>query len=179
MYSCVMFEEKWPVLVRHERAAEWLQIWSDLGRAARTIDAYGRGLAEFLEVCEREGVEPLTAGRADVAAFVRDLMSRPHRRGANVVLLDSGAGLSNATIQQRLVPVRLFYDFLVEEGVRNSNPVGRGRYTPGGGMGGSGGRGLVPRMVKLPWIPAEQEWLDAGCLPFRAGPQPGDVGVGL
>jgi site-specific recombinase XerD len=33
--------------------------------------------------------------------------------------------------QQRLVPVRLFYDFLMDEGGRESNPVGRGRYTPG------------------------------------------------
>jgi len=31
-----------------------------------------------------------------------------------------------------MVPVRLFYDFLMEEGLRESNPVGRGRYTPGG-----------------------------------------------
>lgn len=53
-------------------------------------------------------------------------------RGANVVSIDSGAGLSNATLQQRLVPVRLFYDFLVEEGLRDSNPVGRGRYTSRG-----------------------------------------------
>jgi hypothetical protein len=29
-----------------------------------------------------------------------------------------------------MVPVRLFYDFLIEEGLRESNPVGRGRYTP-------------------------------------------------
>jgi hypothetical protein len=40
--------------------------------------------------------------------FVRELSTRPSRRGANVVSLDSGAGLANATIQQRLVPVRLF-----------------------------------------------------------------------
>ena len=40
--------KKWPVLVRHERAAEWLQVWTDLGRAPRTIDAYARGLAEYL-----------------------------------------------------------------------------------------------------------------------------------
>ena len=46
---------KWPVLERHERAAEWLGIWADLGRAPRTIDAYSRGLAEYLEVCERDG----------------------------------------------------------------------------------------------------------------------------
>jgi len=72
--------------------------------------------------------------------------------------LDSGAGLSNATLQQRLVSVRLFYDFLIEEGLRDSNPVGRGRYTPGRHFG-AGSRPLVARMVKLPWIPAEAEWL--------------------
>jgi hypothetical protein len=57
-------EEKWPVLGRHERAAEWLEIWSNLGRAPRTIDAYARGLAEYLLVCERDGVDPLTANRS-------------------------------------------------------------------------------------------------------------------
>src|SRR5512132_2078338 len=155
----VVIEEKWPVLGRHERAAEWLRIWTELGRAPGTIDAYARGLAEYLQVCERDGVDPLTANRSQVAAFVRELTSRPSRRGANVVALDSGKGLANATLQQRLVPVRLFYDFLVEEGLRDTNPVGRGRYSPGRGFG-SGPRPLVPRMVKLPWIPSEQEWLD-------------------
>ncbi len=151
--------EKWPVLARHEEAAEWLQIWLDLGRAPRTIDAYARGLAEYLEVCERDGVDPVDATRAHVAVFVRELTSRPSHRGASVVSIGSGAGLANATIQQRLVAVRLFYDFLVEEGVRNSNPVGRGRYTPGRQFGGHQ-RPLVPRMVKLPWIPTDQQWLD-------------------
>ena len=153
-------EGKWPVLGRHERAAEWLRIWADLGRAPRTIDAYARGLAEYLQVCERDGVDPVAATRAQVAAFVRELTSRPSRRGPNVVALDSGAGLANATLQQRLVPVRLFYDFLIEEGLRESNPVGRGPYTPGRRFGGGhGSRPLVPRMVKLPWIPGEAEWL--------------------
>ncbi|MFI6451465.1 tyrosine-type recombinase/integrase [Streptosporangium amethystogenes] len=151
-------EERWPVIGRHGRAAEWLQIWTDLGRAPRTIDAYGRGLAEYLLVCERDGVDPLTATRAQIGAFVRELTSRPSQRGANVVAIDSGAGLANATLQQRLVPVRLFYDFLVEEGLRDSSPVGRGRYTLGRQFGGHG-RPLVPRMVKLPWLPAEAEWL--------------------
>ena len=150
---------KWPVLARQAHAAAWLQAWEDLGRAPRTVDAYARGLAEYLELCEREGVDPLAAGRPHVAAFVRVLTTRPHRRGANVVSLESGAGLANATIQQRLVPVRLFYDFLIEEGLRESNPVGRGRYTPG--RRGSGRpRGLVPRLSKLPWIPTERQWLD-------------------
>ena len=83
------------------------------------MDAYARGLAEYLEMCERVGVDPLGADRAHIASYVRELAERPSRRGANVVSIDSGAGLANATLQQRMVPVRLFYDFLVEEGVRS------------------------------------------------------------
>ncbi|WP_406275748.1 tyrosine-type recombinase/integrase [Nocardia sp. NBC_00881] len=90
---------------------------------------------------------------------MRELTERPSRWGANVVSIDSGAGLANATIQQRLVPVRLYYDYLMEEGLRESNPVGRGRYTPGRSRGGHD-RGLVPRLTKLPGIPAEQQWLE-------------------
>ncbi|UZG60302.1 tyrosine-type recombinase/integrase [Rhodococcus opacus] len=117
------------------------------------------GLAEYLEMCEWEGVDPLTASRAHIGVYVRELTDRPSRRGANVVSLDSGSGLANATIQQRLVPVRLFYDHLMEEGLRESNPVGRGRFTPGR-RGGGNQRGLVPRLTKLPWIPTEQQWAD-------------------
>ncbi|MEY9932446.1 integrase/recombinase XerD [Catenulispora sp. GP43] len=58
-----------------------------------------------------------------------------------------------------MVPVRLFYDHLIEEGLRESNPVGRGKYTPGRRFGGHD-RGLVPRLVKLPWIPDERQWLE-------------------
>jgi len=166
-----VWAERWPVLARHERAAEWLRIWADLGRAPRTIDAYARGLAEYLETCERDGIDPLAATRAHVAVFVRELTSRPSRNGVNVVALDSGAGLANATLQQRLVPVRLFCDFLVEEGLRESNPVGRGRYTPGRRFGGGlgSGRAVVPRMVKLPWLPSEAEWLQVLAV-FRGEP---------
>ncbi len=155
----MVLEKKWPVLVRHEQAAAWLQVWIDLGRAPRTIDAYARGLAEYLVMCDREGVDPRTANRVHVARFVRDLTERPSRRGANVVSIDSGVGLANATLQQRLVPVRLFYDFLVEEGLRESNPVGRGRYTSRG-RGDGQQRGLVPRLTRLPWIPSDSQWME-------------------
>ena len=155
----VVLMEKWPVLGRHERAVVWLRVWADLGRAPRTMDAYARGLAEYLEMCERVEVDPLEADRAHIASYVRELAERPSRRGANVVSIDSGAGLANATLQQRMVPVRLFYDFLVEEGVRESNPVGRGRYTSRS-RGGGHQRGLIPRLTKLPWIPTESQWLE-------------------
>jgi hypothetical protein len=139
-------------------AVAWLQVQADLGLAPRTIEAYGRGLADYLAVCRREGIEPLSAGRAESARYVRDLMERPSRRGPGVVPFDSGVGLANATLQQRLVAVRLFYDHLIEEGRRESNPVGRGRYTPGKAFGGHRERGLVPRLVKLPWIPSDDQW---------------------
>ena len=151
--------EKWPVVGRCEPAATWLQTWADLGRAPSTIEAYARGLGEYLQLCEREGIDPVGASRAHVALFVRELTSRPSRCGDNVVSIDSGTGLANATILQRLVPVRLFYDYLIEEGLRTSNPVGRGKYTPGRRFGGHE-RGLIPRMTRLPWIPDERQWLE-------------------
>lgn len=157
MGSAVVLEQKWPVLLRHEQAATWLQVWIDLGRAPRTIDAYARGLAEYLAMCEREGVDPLTANRRHVARFVRELRERPSKRGTKVVSNDSGVGLANATLQQRLVPVRLYYDFLIEEGLRESNPMSRGRYTSRG-RGSHQQRGLVPRLTTLPWIPSDSQW---------------------
>jgi integrase/recombinase XerD len=156
----IVLEERWPVLGQHPRAVEWLQVWVDLGHAPGTITAYARGLAEYLAMCDREGVDPVAANRRHVAAYVRELTERPSRRGAKVVALDSGVGLANATLQQRLVPIRLFYDYLIEEGLREANPVGRGRYTPQRRFGRqqSRERGLVPRLTKLPWIPNDQQW---------------------
>ena len=43
--------------------------------------------------------------------------------------------------------------------MRESNQVGRGRYTAGRGSVVGQSRPLVARMVKLPWIPGESEWL--------------------
>ena len=95
------------------------------------------------------------AGRAEIAGYVRDLRERPGRHGENVVALNSGAGLANATLQLRVTVIRLFYGFLLEEGVRDRNPVGRG-YRSADGRAGR--RGLVPRFEPLPWIPTEPQW---------------------
>jgi integrase/recombinase XerD len=149
---------RWASLAHCPEARQWLRVQADLGLAPRTLDAYSRGLADYLGVCAREGVDKLNADRADVARYVRDLVRRPHPRGATIVSIDSGAGLANATLQQRLVVVRLFYDYLIEEGRRDTNPVGRGRYTPGRAFGGHRECGLIPRFTKLPWIPTDGEW---------------------
>jgi hypothetical protein len=64
--------ERWPVLARCPEALTWLQVQADLGLAPRTLEAYSRGLADYLTVCTREEIEPLSAGRAEVARYVRD-----------------------------------------------------------------------------------------------------------
>ncbi len=150
--------ERYPLLVQQPRARIWLTIQSDLGLARNTIDAYGRALEDYLRFSGRGEVRPDTATRADVAAYARDLATRPNPRGPKVRVLDSGAGLANATLQQRLTAIRLYYDYLVEEGLRPDNPVGRGRYTPGKAFGGQRDRGLLPRYHKLLWIPSDEQW---------------------
>jgi site-specific recombinase XerD len=126
-----------------------------LGRSPRTVDAYARGVSDYVAFCSRADIDVGRASRAQIARYVRDLRERPGRRGANVIAIDSGAGLSNATLQLRVTVVRLFYDFLVQERVCDRNPVGRGHRA----RDGSGGRrGLVPRFESLPWIPTDAQW---------------------
>lgn len=44
-------------LGRHPMAATGLNLQVQLGLAPRTIDAYGRALADYLSVCERDGID--------------------------------------------------------------------------------------------------------------------------
>jgi site-specific recombinase XerD len=159
MAITVSLAERWPVLAAEPNALAWLGIRSALGIAPRTLDAYCRGLSEYLIFCTADSADPLTAGRDHIARYVRELTQRPPLR-ARAALDPSPAAnprLANATIQQRLTAVRLFYDYLVEEGLRDNNPVGRGRYAPSARVGGNR-RGLVPHQVRLPWIPDESDW---------------------
>src|SRR5258707_4400597 len=149
----------YPVVADHERGRAWLQLQANLQLASKTIDAYGRGLDDFLRFCAAQGIVADEVSGGEVALYVADLARRPHRRGARIVHADSRAGLANATMQQRITVVRLFCDYLVESGHRADNPVGRGRYVPGKGFGGMRSRGLLPRYRRLPWIPDDTQWL--------------------
>jgi integrase/recombinase XerD len=78
--------------------------------------------------------------------------------------LDSGAGLANATVQQRIVAVRSFYEFLVEDGLRERNPVRRGQ---SGRRGKRPRQALVRRVEQAPWLPKDVQWqqiLQSGAL---------------
>jgi integrase/recombinase XerD len=147
--------ERWQALASVPVAVRWLEVQRDLGRSPRTVEVYARSLVDYFAWCERERVDVLSAGRAEIAGYVRDLRERPGRHGANVISLTSGIGLSNATLQLRVTVIRLFYDFLVEERVRDRSPVMRG-YRSADGRAGR--RGLVARLDPLPWIPTDAQW---------------------
>jgi integrase/recombinase XerD len=141
--------ERYPSVARLDAARTWLWMQHDLQLAPKTLDAYGRSLNDYLAFCDRAAVDPETASRAHLARYVADLTTRP---------CPARQGLANATIQLRLTVVRLFYDHLIEDGVREDNPVGRGRYTPGNAFAGKRERGLLARYQRLPWIPGDDQW---------------------
>jgi integrase/recombinase XerD len=151
-------EEHKTLLSSCTHAQKWVQIQTDLGKAPNTVDAYRRALEDYLAFCSRQAIVVETARREDIARYVRDLSTRPSPRGQTLRVFDSGAGLANATLQQRITVVRLFYDYLIEEGHRQNNPVGKGRYTPSQGFSGARERGLIPRYQKQPWLPNEEQW---------------------
>ena len=142
-------------MLEHE-AERWLSIQKDLGRAPNTLLAYRRSLESYDSFCLTLQKPVYDATREDVSLFVRWMTAfrLPARRKTK----SERSGMANATIRLRLTAVRLFYDHLIEEGLRGDNPVGRGRYTKGGGFGGARPRALVPRFTALPWIPADAEW---------------------
>ena len=146
--------EKYPLVARQELPRGWLAFQANLGLAANTIQAYGRALDDYLSFCDGEGILFEEANREHIARYIRNLSERP--LPANVPRSARSHGLSNATVRQRLTAVRLFYDYLVEDGYRRTNPVHKGRYAVNSPAEGK--RGLVPTFHTLPWIPTDEEW---------------------
>lgn len=149
--------ELYPTVAQTAAARAWLGLQADRNLAVHTIETYGRSLEDFLRFMGQQAIEPTGATRAQVAGYLRDLTSRANPKQPNVVLLESRAGLSNSTILLRLSVIRLFYDHLMEDGVRVSNPVGRSY-----GRKQYGRRAtetpLFRRSRRLPWIPTEEQW---------------------
>jgi integrase/recombinase XerD len=159
--ECSMTEIRWeqyPLVARYELARNWLQRQAHLQLAPNTVDAYGRCLNDYLSFCARHNTQPEAVTRDLVAQYVQDLASRPNPKGANILSFESGRGLSNSTMQQRITVLRLFCDALIEQQLRQDNPVGRGHYVPGKAFGGVRDRGLLPHYQKLPWLPSDEEW---------------------
>lgn len=145
---------KFPTVAEHQQAHRWLQFTANIGRAPNTIDAYGRAVEDHLRFCAAEGTDPLVARADTVASWIRSMLDRPLRRPSRASLR-AEVGLANATIQQRVVAVRSFYEYLVEDGLREQNPVRRGQSSRGGRRPR---QGLVRRVEQAPWIPNEDVW---------------------
>lgn len=155
-----VYEPRWkvyPLIARTNSARKWLSIEANRMLARNTIESYSRSMEDFLRFAEQQGVSPEVATREHVALYVRDLMIRKNPRQPKLIHLDSGAGLSNATVQLRLTVLRLFYDHLVIEGLRTNNPVGRSYLSKRKGAEVRQGP-LFRRHRRLPWIPSEEQW---------------------
>ncbi|MBI4496611.1 MAG: tyrosine-type recombinase/integrase [Chloroflexi bacterium] len=149
--------DRYPLVTRQQYARSWLTIQANLGLAPATVTAYGHALEDFLAFSARCEVSATEVSKAHIAAYVNDLATRAHPSARSGGVAQPTRGLANATLQQRLTAVRLYHDYLMEEGLRPDNPVGRGRYTPGKSFGGQE-RGLLARFRKLPWIPTDEQW---------------------
>jgi site-specific recombinase XerD len=132
-----------PVVAELAEATAWMTFQSCRGLAVNTIDAYGRNLERYLCFLQKIGVRPWEVKQDQVASYLHDLLaisSTPQRESR----------LANATIQQHLTTLRLFHDFLFEDGRCKRNPFRT--------SSGFSSRSLLRREHKLPWIPTEEEW---------------------
>lgn len=120
----------------------WLKLLSDLGRAQATLTAYRNALRHYFAFCSHNSIEPEKARFEDLAAYIS-----PQLPGMP-------SPVASATLQLRLSAIRLWYDFLMYQDLCLVNPLPRSG-TPGML---SSGRGLVPRVVKLPRIPDDAQW---------------------
>ncbi|MCX8959348.1 site-specific integrase [Erwinia psidii] len=131
-----------PVLAGDASARRWVNLQEDLLRAPNTVDAYARGVNDWLAFCQTCGLTATNAGHDTVALYIRRLHAARH--------------LSAATIRHRLTVVRLYSDWLCEEGLREKNPVRKGTWK----NNGKGKPGIVPVQRRLPWIPDDKDWLN-------------------
>ena len=133
----VVHQIRWdrcPTVAAHPMCRAWLTFQSHRGLAENTLDAYSRGLEIFLRFLSDQQLPVPAVTRVHIGTYLASLQSNDRC-------------LSNATVQQRLTVLRLFYSYLVEEAVCKKNPVGQ-----------DGSRALVRRSRKLPWIPNEGDW---------------------
>jgi integrase/recombinase XerD len=124
-------------------ARQWLTMREQFGLTPNTLDAYARAIDSyylFLEGREHNGE---TSNQGDVAGWISELRAR---------------GLANSTLIQRVTAVRLFFEYLVEEGLRPSNPVSRGGVFRCYGSAVFRTAGPIRRLHKLPWIPTDEDW---------------------
>lgn len=147
-HECSVEWRRFPAVAAEPHARAWLDLVELRGRDPKTIDAYGRGLNEFL--IWLDGRSPTAVDELDAHTFIRHLQTR-----GNLRQLSTGGALKNATLQQKLTIVRLFYDDLLRRKLIAEHPLPRGRWSDNRR---DRLRGVLPRDRRLPWIPDDDQW---------------------
>lgn len=139
--------ERYPRVSGNAHATDWLKFQSMRGLAANTLDAYGRDLDSYLRFLESAGVGLESVVHSTIGAYVQEIAQHPAPRSLKA-RPEPRTILSNATLQQHLTVIRLFYDYLVEEKICVRHPL----------RPPISGRSLVQRHHRLPWIPSDEQW---------------------
>jgi integrase/recombinase XerD len=105
-----------PLVAAQNDARAWLGFQACRGLALNTLEAYGRNLERYLRFINTCGKEPHEIGQETVGAYLGDLVK------PSTAPNEPDIRMANATIQQHLAALRMFYDFLVEEGRCTRNP---------------------------------------------------------
>src|SRR5687767_6520577 len=114
--------ERFPLVTRQPQAWAWLTLQVNLGLARNTLIAYAAALEDYLHFSSQNNQDPTRATRETIAHYLHDLATRPNPRLAQRRGTAAQTGLANATLQLRLTAIRLFYDYLLEQGLRTDNP---------------------------------------------------------
>jgi integrase/recombinase XerD len=158
-----MAEIKWqyyPRVAVHPVARAFVEMLDKRQKAAKTIDAYARNLDDFLRLWPDAPPERIVeADAADIDTYLEHCFAPRAGSGRAAGETVPGRRLADATIHQRLVTVRLFYDFCIQRQLRRNprNPVPRGSL---GHHGAAPQRGLVRHRARPPWIPTDTQWID-------------------
>ncbi len=79
------------------------------GLSKNTIDAYSHGLNRFLDYLRKKGIQEMpSVSKFDVRAFLLALKKQ---------------GLSAKTVVRNLVAIRTLFQFLIREGILETNPI--------------------------------------------------------
>jgi len=77
------------------------------GLSDKTVEAYSRDLAGFLQFLNEQGLTPLTTSRDDIMKYIAML----------------GTGLSPVSVTRNISSIKVFFRFLVHEGKIKSSPA--------------------------------------------------------
>ncbi len=146
--SWTVVDDDWAAVVPVER---YLAHLAGIERSPNTVRAYAYGLRLWFEFLELRGVAWASAGVEDVSRFVAWLRAPAD----NVIVLDDTAAVrSEATVNRHLAALFGFYDFHARSGVGLAadlvawRRVSRGSYKPFLHHV-TGGRAIATRPVKL------------------------------